>query len=44
MRVSHETLVNQSLRRLEDAGLIETGYRRITVTDREGLATLLATR
>lgn len=41
---ARRTSVNQSLRRLEEAGLIETGYRRITVTDREGLATLLATR
>jgi CRP-like cAMP-binding protein len=38
---ARRTSVNQSLRRLEADGVIETGYRRITVTDPIGLAALL---
>lgn len=41
---ARRTSVNQSLRRLEDAGLVETGYRRIRVADPVGLAELLTTR
>lgn len=41
---ARRTSVNQSLRRLETEGFIETGYRRITVTDRDGLAAMLAER
>lgn len=41
---ARRTSVNQSLRRLEAEGYIATGYRRITVTNSEGLATMLATR
>lgn len=38
---ARRTSVNQSLRRLEDRGLIETGYRRIVVVDGPGLVTML---
>lgn len=41
---ARRTSVNQSLRRLEQQGLIETGYRRITVVDEEGLRALLDRR
>lgn len=36
----HRGTVNRALRDLEEAGLINTGYRRIRVTDPEGLARL----
>ena len=41
---ARRTSVNQSLRRLEAAGYISTGYRRITVVDPGGLAEMLASR
>lgn len=41
---ARRTSVNQSLRRLEAAGYITTGYRRITVVDPGGLAEMLANR
>ena len=41
---ARRTSVNQSLRRLEDAGYIETGYRRITVVDPAGIEAMLASR
>jgi CRP-like cAMP-binding protein len=41
---ARRTSVNQSLRRLEAAGFISTGYRRITVTDPDGLAEMLSFR
>ncbi|MFQ5556090.1 MAG: Crp/Fnr family transcriptional regulator [Acidimicrobiales bacterium] len=40
---ARRTSVNQSLRRLESQGLIETGYRRVTVIDSPGLKKLLGT-
>lgn len=36
----HRGTVNRALKDLEEAGLISTGYRRIRVTDPEGLARL----
>lgn len=39
---ARRTSVNQSLRRLEERGLVETGYRRVAVRDPEGLQALLA--
>ena len=41
---ARRTSVNQSLRRLEAQGLIETGYRRIVVTDEPGIVAMLASR
>ena len=41
---ARRTSVNQSLRRLEAAGYVTTGYRRITVVDRPGLDGLLSRR
>jgi CRP-like cAMP-binding protein len=41
---ARRTSVNQALRRLEGLGLIETGYRRITVVDPDGLTEMLAAR
>ncbi|MEM7141060.1 MAG: Crp/Fnr family transcriptional regulator [Actinomycetota bacterium] len=41
---ARRTSVNQALRRLEAAGYIRTGYRRIAVVDADGLASMLATR
>ncbi|NIR39367.1 MAG: winged helix-turn-helix domain-containing protein, partial [Actinobacteria bacterium] len=38
---ARRTSVNQSLRRLEDRGLVETGYRRIRVIDERTLQRLL---
>jgi hypothetical protein len=43
-QIQDRTSVNQSLRRLEAAGFISTGYRRITVTDPDGLAAMLTSR
>ena len=34
---ARRTSVNQSLRRLEDEGLVQTGYRRVSVVDPDGL-------
>ena len=39
---ARRTSVNQSLRRLEAAGYITTGYRRIAVVDRPGLLDMMA--
>ena len=41
---ARRTSVNQSLRRIEAGGYIETGYRRIRVVDPRGLTALLASR
>jgi DNA-binding GntR family transcriptional regulator len=38
---ARRTSVNQSLRRLEQDGLIETGYRRVAVVDAERLRSTL---
>jgi CRP-like cAMP-binding protein len=38
---ARRTSVNQSLRRLEESGLVETGYRRVSVVDPERLRTQL---
>ena len=38
---ARRTSVNQSLRRLEQMGLVETGYRRVTVVDAELLRSTL---
>ncbi len=39
---ARRTSVNQSLRRLEGRGLIETGYRRVAVTDPAGLQAVVS--
>jgi len=41
---ARRTSVNQSLRRLEAKGLIETGYRRVGVRDRAGLEAVITSR
>lgn len=41
---ARRTSVNQSLRRLEAEGFVETGYRRLRVVDRVGLARMLERR
>ncbi len=38
---ARRTSVNQSLRRLESSGLIETGYRSLAVRDADGLAAVI---
>ena len=38
---ARRTSVNQSLKRLEDEGLVETGYRRVSVVDPERLRSSL---
>lgn len=40
---ARRTSVNQSLKRLEDEGLVETGYRRVSVVDAERLRALIET-
>ncbi len=41
---ARRTSVNQSLRRLEGKGLIETGYRRVGVLDQAGLEAVISDR